>query len=383
MMSATVGQLVRRLLRPRYAATGVVVALVVVLLANWGGGTGNGPTPSALRLPRVTATPRLAPTAPLPPPVPSPLPSPTASPVSTALPVPRVGLQVGHWHIAALPDSLARLRDQTGTAAAGRTELQLNLDVARRTAALLEAAGVQVDLLPATVPDGYRADAFVAIHADGNFARAVRGYKVAPPWRAGVAWGDAALTAQIQAAYSTATGLPRDPEVTDNMRGYYAINGWMGAESRISAGTPSAVIETGFMTSAADRAVLFAHPERVAAGVAGGILAFLQGRASGTAEQQRAETVAALAPTGCSAVVLLDDVPIRAAPNPSAAVIAWVNRGDILPYLDSTNRPRGPFTNTAGRRLAAQTGYYRIGRPGGGPPAYINSATVIVQLPQP
>jgi N-acetylmuramoyl-L-alanine amidase len=294
-----------------------------------------------------------------------------------------VGLQVGHWHIAALPDSLARLRDQTGTAAAGHTELQLNLDVVRRTAALLEAAGVQVDVLPATVPDGYRADAFVAIHADGNFARAVRGYKVAPPWRSGVAWADAALAAQIQVAYSTATRLPRDPEITDNMRGYYAINGWMGTESRISDGTPSAVIETGFMTSAADRAVLFDHPERVAAGLATGILAFLQSGAGTAAEQQRAETVAALAPTGCSVVVLLDDVPLRAAPAPDAPAVAWVNRGAILPYLDSTARPRGPFTNTAGRRLAVQTGYYRVGRPGGGVSVYINRATVVVQLPPP
>jgi N-acetylmuramoyl-L-alanine amidase len=294
-----------------------------------------------------------------------------------------VGLQVGHWHITALPDSLARLRDQIGTAAAGRTELQLNLDVARRTAALLEAAGVQVDVLPATVPYGYRADAFVAIHADGNVARAVRGYKVAPPWRAGVAWADAALAAQIQVAYSRATKLPRDPEITDNMRGYYAINGWMGTESRISDRTPSAVIETGFMTSAADRAVLFDHPERVAAGVAGGILAFLQIEAGTAAEQQRAETVAALAPTGCSVVVLLDDVPRRAAPAPNAPAVAWVSRGAILPYLDSTARPRGPFTNTAGRRLAVQTGYYRVGRPGGGAPVYINRATVVVQLPPP
>jgi N-acetylmuramoyl-L-alanine amidase len=290
-------------------------------------------------------------------------------------------LQVGHWHIADLPDSLARLRDQTGTAAAGRTELQLNLDFARRTAALLEAAGVQVDLLPATVPDGYRADAFVAIHADGNFARRMRGYKVAPPWRSGVAWTDAVLAAQIQAAYSTATGLPRDPEVTDNMRGYYAINGWMGTESRISDQTPGAVIETGFMTSAADRVLLFDQPDRVAAGLADGILAFLQSRAGMATEQQQAETVAALAPTGCSAVVLLDDVPLRAAPN--APAVAWVNRGTVLPYLDSTTRPRGPFTNTGGRRLAVQTGYYRVGRPGGGPPVYINRATVVVQLPPP
>ena len=120
-----------------------------------------------------------------------------------------------------------------------------------------------VDILPALVPTGYRADAFVAIHADGNTARPVRGYKVAPPYRSGVAWADAALTQNLEAAYAGATGLPRDPEITDNMRGYYAINGWIGQESRISDQTPGVVIETGFMTSAADRRILFQHPDRL------------------------------------------------------------------------------------------------------------------------
>src|SRR5690242_6743701 len=80
----------------------------------------------------------------------------------------RVGLQAGHWKNAQLPASQARLRSSIGTAAAGRTEVALNLDLANRTASLLRAQGIVVDILPATVPTGYRADAFVAIHADGN-----------------------------------------------------------------------------------------------------------------------------------------------------------------------------------------------------------------------
>lgn|GEM_PF-1924888 len=315
------------------------------------------------------------------PPTRLPRPTPTLLPPAPA-PV-RVGLQVGHWQIADLPSSLARLWDQTGIAVAGRTELELNLDIARRTAALLEQAGVQVDLLPATVPNGYQADAFVAIHADGNVARPVRGYKIAPPWRAGVAWADAVLTTQLDTAYAAATGLPRDVEITDNMRGYYAINSWMGDDSRISAMTPGAVIEIGFMTSAADRAVLFDQPARVAAGIATGIERFLSAYTPTDAEQARAVTVAAAAPTGCSAVVLLDRVPVRSAPDPHAPAVAWVDRGTILPYLDSTARPPGPFTNRQGRQLAVATGYYRVARPGGGGAAYINRATVVIQLPVP
>src|SRR6476661_4990377 len=49
----------------------------------------------------------------------------------------RVGLQAGHWKNAELPASLARLRSSTGTAAAGRTEVAFNLDIANRTARLL------------------------------------------------------------------------------------------------------------------------------------------------------------------------------------------------------------------------------------------------------
>jgi hypothetical protein len=339
--------------------------------------------------------PAAAPTAPRALPSSTPPRAPAATPPTRALaptapapsPTPvrpwRVGLQVGHWHIEDLPASLARLTDQTGTRAAGRTELDLNLAFARGTAALLEQAGVGVDVLPAVVPTGYRADAFVAIHADGNAARPVRGFKVAPPYRSGVAWAAAALAQNLETSYAAATGLPRDPEVTDNMRGYYAINGWMGQESRISDQTPGVVIETGFMTSAADRRVLFQHPEQVEGGIAGGILAFLRGAAGTDAGQQAAVAVAATAATGRSAVALLDDVPVRAAPDPSAPAVAYVNRGAVLPYLDSTARPRGPFTNAQGRRLVVQTGYYRVARPNGGAPAYINRATVVIQLPPP
>jgi len=292
-------------------------------------------------------------------------------------------MQVGHWQTAALPRSLAALWDQTGSVAAGRTELAVNLDTARRTAGLLERAGLIVDLLPATVPNGYQADAFVAIHADANVARPVRGYKIAPPYRSAVAWADAVLVDQLDTAYAAATGLPPDRQITDNMRGYYAINGWMGDDSRISDRTPGAVIETGFMTSAADRAVLYDQPDRVASGLAAGVLAFLRSGAAGGALQRQAAAVAASAPTHCSVVVVLDDTPVRAAPDPGAPVVAWVSRGASLAYLDSTARPRGPFTLAAGRQLVTQTGYYRVTPPGGGAPAYINHGPVIVQLPPP
>src|SRR5439155_25365322 len=80
----------------------------------------------------------------------------------------RVGVQIGHYKNNELPPQLSRLVGSTGTYGGGRSEVDLNADIALRLAALLRAQGVLVDILPATVPTAYTADAFVAIHADGN-----------------------------------------------------------------------------------------------------------------------------------------------------------------------------------------------------------------------
>jgi N-acetylmuramoyl-L-alanine amidase len=294
----------------------------------------------------------------------------------------RVGLQAGHWKNAQLPASLARLRSSTGTAAAGRTEVALNLDLANRTARLLRAQGIVVDILPATVPTGYRADAFVAIHADGNNSTRARGYKVASRWRSGVAFRDEVLVETLSQVYGDMTGLPRDSAITRNMRGYYAFNTWLGDESRISQLTPAAIIETGYMTNAADRAVLFNKPDVVAAGIARGILAFLNS-SNGAAIQARTEAVAALSPTQRSVVVTQDGVVVRAANSSSARIVARMNRGDVLYYLDTTVRPKGPITNVHGGELAANSGYFRVGIPGHDGVFYINRDYVVVQEPAP
>src|SRR4028118_2251641 len=93
----------------------------------------------------------------------------------------RVGLQVGHWKSNELPDELARLRTSTGASAGGLREYQVNLDVAERAAGYLRGYGVAVDILPATVPVNYRADAFVALHAAGSASARSRGLQGAPP----------------------------------------------------------------------------------------------------------------------------------------------------------------------------------------------------------
>jgi N-acetylmuramoyl-L-alanine amidase-like protein len=205
-------------------------------------------------------------------PTPSVEPTPTPRPAGTP---PRVGLQVGHWKANELPEELARLRTSTGARAAGYTEAEVNLAIAQRVAALLEQHGIVVDVLPATVPMGYDADVFVSIHADGSQSAGARGFKIATPWRASRAAQH--LLDTLRAEYDSATGLPWDDAITFNMRGYYAFN-FRRHEYSVARTTPAVIIETGFLTSATDRAMLIGQPDRVAAGIANGIIRYLNER---------------------------------------------------------------------------------------------------------
>jgi N-acetylmuramoyl-L-alanine amidase len=188
----------------------------------------------------------------------------------------RVGLQVGHWGTELLPAELEHLRESgVGAAGGGYTEVQINYDLAQRTAALLRARGVEVDVLPATVPVDYQADAFLAIHADGDERGALRGFKLARSPLSKIPVWDDALVGWLYAEYGRVTGLPRDDEhVTRNMEFYYAFNNRRYYYA-IAPSTPAAIIETGFVTSAADRDLLVGNPDRVAAGIAAGLLGFL------------------------------------------------------------------------------------------------------------
>jgi N-acetylmuramoyl-L-alanine amidase len=186
---------------------------------------------------------------------------------------PRVGLQVGHLQAGELPDELEQLRDSTGARGGGKEEWEVNLDIARRVAARLEAQGIVVDILPATVPPEYMADAFVAIHADGDSSGSASGFKAAHG--RGRSSRDPRLVQLLYEEYGRATGLPEDPQITRNMRGYYAFS-YRRFQHAVSPLTPAAILETGFLTSAQDRRILLAQPDRAADGIAGAILRFLE-----------------------------------------------------------------------------------------------------------
>lgn len=206
---------------------------------------------------------------------------PAAAPRLSSRPLsapPRVGLQVGHWRMDELPEELYRLRENTGASAGPYREVDLNLAVARRAAEILEAEGVEVDLLPGAIPPDYLADAVVAIHADGAWRAGARGWKVSTAWRASEA--SRRLERAIALRYAEATGLPEDKVgITFGMKGYYAFSRQRFRHA-VSPYTPAVIIETGFITDPRDREVLIGRTGDVARGIASGVLTFLASHAS-------------------------------------------------------------------------------------------------------
>lgn len=185
----------------------------------------------------------------------------------------RVGVQAGHWRTEEVPPELGRL--QGGASGGGKQEWEVNLGIATEVQRLLEAQNVQVDLLPATVPVRYQANAFIAVHSDGDTTGTLTGYKIARPGFSSLPDVDDRLTQSLYDAYGAVTGLERDDDhISLAMRYYYAFNSRRYC-SAVAPGVPQAIVETGFLTNAADRRLLVANPAIPARGIADGVLAFL------------------------------------------------------------------------------------------------------------
>jgi len=186
----------------------------------------------------------------------------------------KVGLQVGHLNNDEFPEELARLRDNNGASAAGYSEWEINLEIAELTQKILKQNEIEVEIIPATVPPNYWADVFLAIHADGSEDFSKSGFKIAEPWRDFSNQADD-LVHFLTINYSQVTGLMWDPNITRNMRGYYAFNFWK-FEHAIHPMTTAAIIETGFLTNKNDRQLLTQNPEIVAQGIGEGIIQYLK-----------------------------------------------------------------------------------------------------------
>lgn len=186
----------------------------------------------------------------------------------------RVGIQVGHWQTGDVPREYGtRIIAQTGASWAGYNEVDLNMEVAERLATLLRAQGLTVDILPTTVPPGYLADAFIALHADSDGVGELSGFKMAHSTRRGPY--EDRLMADVKATYAAETGLEYDAEhVTRGMSQYYAAN-WSRYQHATSPFTPSVILEMAFISNRGDLSLLVDHPDRVAGAIAKGILTFL------------------------------------------------------------------------------------------------------------
>jgi hypothetical protein len=185
----------------------------------------------------------------------------------------RVGIQAGHWMTDNVPPELQHLETQTGASWAGINEVDIDLDIAQRVAALLQSKGLVVDVLPTTVPAGYVADAVVALHMDSDGVGEVSGFKLAHGRRRSPY--EDQLLSDVQAEYAAATGLEQDQgRVTQAMSQYYLF-AWNRFRSSTSPFTPSVILEMGYLSNDGDRALMINKADVVATGIANGILRFL------------------------------------------------------------------------------------------------------------
>lgn len=186
---------------------------------------------------------------------------------------PKVGIQVGHWKNDEVPEELKKLLGNTGASGGGMSESEVVYKIAEEISDALKEKGVVVEILPATVPVNYWADVFISLHADGSEDSSKNGYKFSGPRRDYTGKADD-LVSLLEDEYGDATGFERDPNVTRNMRGYYAFS-WWRYEHAIHPMTPGVIIETGFLSNYSDRTLLINNPDVPAKAIATALTNFL------------------------------------------------------------------------------------------------------------
>ena len=168
-----------------------------------------------------------------------------------------IGLLAGHWQ-----------HDSGAVCPDGLEEVEITVAVAHQVADVLRQEGYHVVVLPEYSPrlDGFRAGAFLSIHADSCVD--LSGFKVARMRNADDPAEEDRLVETLYRTYAEATGLtPHYDSITEDMRQYHALR-------RIARDTPGAIIELGFMGG--DRELLTEQQDRVAVGIADGLVAFLR-----------------------------------------------------------------------------------------------------------
>lgn len=178
---------------------------------------------------------------------------------------PHIGIVAGHWG-----------SDTGATCPNGLTEVEINLDIARRVIYILQALGYQADLLAEFDPrlENYQADALISIHADScvdypNATPPASGFKVASVEDSLVPEEEERLVSCLAQCYATRTGMYfHANSITYDMTRYHTFY-------EIDGQTPGAIIETGFMSN--DRHMLTQRADLVAQGIVDGIICFIEG----------------------------------------------------------------------------------------------------------
>lgn len=186
----------------------------------------------------------------------------------------RIGIQVGHLDTDKVPAELGtRITFQTGTSWGGVNEVDVNFDIAQRMKVQLVARGYVVDIIPTTVPPGYLADVFIALHADGDETGQKSGFKIAHGSRRGPY--EDRLVSLLRDEYAEATGLEWDATgISRNMTGYFAFN-WGRYQHAAAAHTPAAIVEMGFLSNRDDRNLMVNEANLVATAIVNGVQRFL------------------------------------------------------------------------------------------------------------
>lgn len=187
---------------------------------------------------------------------------------------PKIGLQAGHWKNRELPEELKKLRTNDGAEGKGKKEWEVNLKIAQLVAEKLNKNGIIVDILPATIPPDYSADAFIAIHADSHTDPSKNGFKASTSWYTKTEKSQKLLEA-VTSEYLDRTKMPWEDTITTGMKGYYAFN-WTRFKYSVNPETPAIIVENGFLTNAKDADFLINTPEIAAEALTLGILKFLK-----------------------------------------------------------------------------------------------------------
>ncbi|MDF1499590.1 MAG: N-acetylmuramoyl-L-alanine amidase [Anaerolineales bacterium] len=179
----------------------------------------------------------------------------------------RVGIVIGHLG----PNPSTGADDPGSICSDGLTELEVNREIGMRTAAALEAAGFEVDVLE-EFDDRlfeYRAVALVSIHADSCLPinDLATGYKVASALDTVVPDRAQRLVDCIVDRYARATDMNfHAGSITRDMTEYHSFR-------EIHSQTPAAIIEAGFLYL--DRDFLTSNPGKAARGIADGVLCYV------------------------------------------------------------------------------------------------------------